>query len=380
MPRPVQTSVRALRAFLRAEAAGGAALLLAAVVAVVWANSPLEHFRESILSAKAGPLDVHGWIGEGLMTLFFLIVGLEISRELSVGELRQPRAAALPVLAAVGGMVVPALLYLAIAGGRGSHGWGIPMATDIAFAIGAVTLLGRRVPSGLKLFLLALAIVDDLGAILVIAVAYSDGVRVVPLLVAAAAIAGVWVARGHTLVIAVLGPVAWWFAHLSGVHPTIAGVALGFAVPAGRSEAFEHRLHPLTTFGVVPLFALANAGVRIDTGVLSGPEGRVALAVAVGLVAGKVVGITAATWLGQRLRLGALPEGARLTQVVGVGGVAGIGFTVSLFIADLAFDGDGPTLAAAKVGILGGSVVAAAIGLSVLALANQRDRSPARSG
>jgi len=368
---PKKTRIRsALSDFLATEAAGGALLVAAAAAAVIWANSPWAAGHDRLFSVDLGPLDLHDWINDGLMALFFFVVGLEISRELTTGELRQPRAAALPVLAALGGMVVPALVFLAFTlSGPGARGWGIPMATDIAFAVGVLALLGSRVPSPVKLFLLALAIVDDLGAILVIAVAYSDGVNLLWLGGAVAAIAGVWLAKGNPVVLIVLGSVAWWCTHESGVHATIAGVALGFAVPAGRGESYEHRLHRVTTFLVVPLFALANAAVALSGDAFGGEAGRVALGVAAGLIVGKVVGISGATWLALRLGAATLPEGMRFAHVVGAGALAGIGFTVSLFITELAFPGRPELLAGAKVAILGASVAAAVVGAGLLAFA-----------
>ena len=212
------------------------------------------------------------------------------------------------------------------------------MATDIAFALGVLALLGRRVPPSVKLFLLALAIVDDLGAILVIAVVYSDGVDLRWLAAAAAGVAVVGLARGRWWVLVTVGPAVWWATHESGVHATIAGVALGFVVPGSRGERYEHRLHPFTTYLVVPLFALANAGVGFTGDAFGGgPEARVALGVAVGLVVGKLVGVSGAAWLAVRCRVAALPEGARMGHLVGAGALAGIGFTVSLFVAELAF-------------------------------------------
>jgi NhaA family Na+:H+ antiporter len=363
---------RALRGFLAAEAAGGVLLVAAAVVALIWANVA-GGSQTRLFATDLGPLDLHGWVNEGLMALFFLVVGLEISRELTVGELRRPKAAALPVLAALGGMAVPALVYLAVnPTGPGARGWGIPMATDIAFAAGVVALLGRRVPSSIRLFLLALAIVDDLGAIIVIAVAYSQRVHLAWLLAAGIAVTAVWLARGHPAALATLGPLAWWCTHESGVHAAIAGVALGFAVPSARDERYERLLHPITTYLVVPLFALANVDVRLSTGAPTGAAGRVAAGVAVGLVLGKLVGVAGAGWLAVRLRLAVLPDGATFAHLVGAAAVAGIGFTVSLFVTELALQDEPTLVAGAKIAILAASVVAAAVGTLVFGVLGRR--------
>lgn len=324
------------------------------------------------------PHDLHGWVNDGLMTLFFLVVGLEIKRELVSGELRDRRKALMPVLAAVGGMVVPAAMYLAVTGfgGEAGRGWGIPMATDIAFALGVLALLGPRVPPALRLFLLALAIADDIGAIAVIAVAYSDGIRLMPLALAAACLGAVAVmgrsGRWSTAAALLLGLGAWLAVLQSGVHPTVAGVGLGLVVPAGgHAERLEHRLHPWSSFLIVPLFALANAGVALG-GAGAPPGGPdVALAVALGLALGKVVGITGCSWLVVRLGLGLMPEGTTWPQVAGAAALAGIGFTVALFVSDLAFSS--PALEAqAKMGILAGSLAASLAGVSILRLAGRR--------
>ena len=368
--------------------AGGALLLAAAVAALAWANSPAGAAYAGLwstpLDARLGsvslPHDLHAWINDGLMTVFFLVVGLEIKRELVAGELRDRRKALLPVAAALGGMVVPAAIYLGVVGldGPAARGWAIPMATDIAFAVGVLALLGRRVPPALRLFVLALAIADDIGAIAVIAVGYSEGIRLAPLAVAAVCLAAVALMgrspRWSGTVALALGLGAWLAVLQSGVHPTVAGVALGLVIPAGpRAERLEHGLHPVSSFLVVPLFALANAGVRLEGAGTSGDGPNVALAVALGLAVGKMVGISAFSWLAVRLGLGKLPEGTTWPQLVGAAAVAGIGFTVALFIGDLAFGA--PALEAqAKLGILSGSLAASLVGVVLLRLAGQRGR------
>ena len=382
---PTRRLPEAVRRFLRAEAAGGIVLLAAAVVALGWANSPWSSSYESLWS---GDLDLRHWVNDGLMAVFFFVVGLEIKRELVHGELRSPRTAALPALAAVGGMAVPALLYLAVNSGRaGVEGWGIPMATDIAFAVGVVAVLGSRAPGPLRLFLLALAIADDIGAIVVIAAFYSEGIDVAALAVAVAsalATAALWRVRAPWIVLVATAAVLWVATYESGVHATIAGVALGLLTPArpsGRSpaERLESALHPVASFVIVPLFALANAGVRLDAGALDAPGARaVAVGVAVGLVVGKPVGVAGASWLAVRTGLGRLPDGMTPAQVVGLGAVAGIGFTVSLFVAGLAFPEHPELEAAAKIGILAASVSAAVLGSVLLAVAARRQRRASR--
>ena len=374
-----------LREFLHAEAAGGIVLAVAAGVALGWANSPLAESYTTLwgykLTIGVGPAslteDLRHWVNDGLMAVFFFVVGLEIKRELVTGELRDPRAALLPVLAAAGGVVLPALLFLALtAGTAAAAGWGIPMATDIAFALGVLALLGERVPIGAKLFLLTIAIVDDILAITVIAVAYSDSIS--PGWLGGAvggllAVAGLRAIGVHSIWPYVPIGIAVWVATLeSGVHATIAGVALGLLTPAqplgGRDVlgVLEHRLHPFSAFLVVPLFALANAGVAVSGDALSAPgAARLAGAVVLGLLAGKIFGIAGTTLLARRLGLGVLPEGVTTRYVWGLAALAGIGFTVSLFIADLAYDSDALT-DTAKVGILAGSLTAALLGAAIL--------------
>ena len=335
---------RTIGTLVRTDTGAGIVLLAAGVAALAWANSPWQdgyvHLWHTKLSLGLGDWslseDLQHWINDGLMAVFFFVVGLEIKRELVDGDLRDARTAAVPVIAALGGMVVPALCYFAInAGHPGSRGWGIPMATDIAFALGVVALLGPRIPAGLRLFLLTLAIVDDIGAIVVIAVFYTDNLNLTALSIALLLV-GAIVALRHLQVAVVaiyviLGAGLWLATYQSGVHATIAGVVLGLLVPArtvapaptppGRSvaERTEHVLRPWTGFVIVPLFALANAGVIIRASAFDAPgASRVTVGVVVGLVAGKAIGITAATWLAVRLRVGRLPPGASWAGVAGV--------------------------------------------------------------
>jgi NhaA family Na+:H+ antiporter len=381
-----------VRRFLDTEAAGGIVLVVATVVAVVWANSAWRDTYASLwhtaVDVRLGTFgftgDVHALVNDGLMAVFFLVVGLEIKRELVTGDLRDPRVAALPAVAALGGMLVPALLFVAFtAGGPGSNGWGVPMATDIAFAVGVLALLGSRVNAGLKLFLLSLAIVDDIGAIVVIAVFYAGGVKGTALVVAAAlflAAVALRTLRVHWLPIyVVLGAGCWLALHESGVHATIAGVAFGLLAPArpvgdehvSSAEQVERALHPLTSFVIVPLFALANAGVELRSSAFDAPGAtRVALGVGLGLVVGKLVGVLGASWLAVRTGIATRPVDATWPAIAGIAAVAGIGFTVSLFVTGLAFDD--PALAdAAKLAILAASIVAALMGAGVLSRASR---------
>ena len=373
---------RSDEAFLRTESGGGVILLAGAVAALIWANvfGGYEDFWTRSLDPGLGlPHDLRHWINDGLMTLFFFVVGLEIKEELVAGELRDRRAAALPIVAALGGMLVPAAIYLALnLGGEGSGGWGVPMATDIAFAMGVLAVLSSRIPSGLKLFVLTLAIVDDIGAILVIALFYSDGLAL-GWLVVAAGIAGVaLVVRGEGAVrvggFLLLGVALWYATYRSGVHATIAGVALGMLAPAKTSpgssasiaDRLQARFHPWTGILIVPLFALANAGVVLDRASVSDAlSSSIGLGIIGGLVVGKVVGISGLSWVAVRSGIARYPDEVRPVHIVGASAVAGIGFTVSLFIATLAFS-SAEALASAKVGILTASVIAGLLGVLIL--------------
>ena len=383
---PVRRALGPLAEFLHDEAAGGVVLLAAAVVALVWANTPARDAYDTLwatdlklgVGSAAIEEDLRHWVNDGLMALFFFVVGLEIKRELAVGELSDRRAATLPALAAVGGAATPALIFTLIAAGSdAAAGWAIPMATDIAFAVGVLALLGDRVSAGLKLLVLAIAVVDDIIAIAVIAVFYSDAIAVgwlaavLVLLVLAYAMQRAGVTRISPYV--PVGIAVWVATLESGIHATIAGVALGLLTPAGLVggravlEELEHRVHPLSAFVAVPLFALANAGVYLGGGALGdAASGRVAWAIAIGLVAGKLAGIAASVFGGVRVRLGTLPADVGRGAVWGAAALGGIGFTVSLFIAGLAFD-DPRLQDQAKVGIFAGSIVSGALGATLLA-------------
>jgi NhaA family Na+:H+ antiporter len=400
--RPVRVRVmRPLSDFLHTEAAGGVALLAATAIALMWANSVwqagyVDLWQRQLTIGVGGhdiSLDLREWINEGLMAVFFFVVGLEIKRELVVGELRRPRRAALPVIAAFGGMILPAAVYATFnAGGDGSRGWGIPMATDIAMAVGVLSLLGAVVDPSLKLFMLALAIVDDIGAIVVIAVFYSDGLDAWAAIVAIGLVAAVLVCRAAGVravaVYAVLAVVLWVAVYESGIHATIAGVILGLLTPTtprrpeepdGPStvEWLEHVLHPWSSFVIVPLFALANAGVVISAEALADAwSSPIAHGVVAGLVIGKLVGVSLFTWLAVRFGLGELPAGTSWRAVIGLGALAGIGFTVSLFVTGLAFD-DPAQQDIAKIGILAASTLAAVLGSAILLQARSAARSRA---
>jgi NhaA family Na+:H+ antiporter len=381
--------------FLATEAGGGAILLAATLGALAWANSPWADSYGDVwgrrLTVGLGDWtlthDLRHWVNEGLMTLFFFVVGLEIKREIVSGELASMRNALLPVVAAVGGMVAPAVIYVSLnAGEPGARGWGIPMATDIAFAVGALSLFGSTAASA-RVFLLSLAIVDDIGAIILIAVFYSAGLSWAALGIAAGILAAMGALRrlgfGGLPAYGLLSVALWIAASKSGVHPTIAGVAVGFLAPAGPAAGSDpprpalaqrllHGLHPWTSYAIVPLFALANAGVELSrTSVADALTSRVAIGIVVGLVVGKLAGITGASWVAVRLGLRAPPEYG-WTTTAGVAATAGIGFTVSLFIADLAF-ADAGLVADAKIGILIGSVVAAVLGAITLRRARRAE-------
>ena len=411
LARAAQPFVR----FLQVEAAGGILLVAATITALVWANSPwdagYESFWATNFRVELGPYvfeeDLAHVVNDLLMAVFFFVVGMEIKRELVVGELRDRRSVALPAMAALGGMIVPAAIYVAFnAGGDGVRGWGIPMATDIAFALGVVALLGSRVPGSVKVLLLTLAIVDDIGAIAVIAVFYTDALELDLLLVAGAIAVIVGVMHRARVIysplLAIMALALWLVVYESGVHATIAGVVMGLLTPArpfqteleaeqivdvleGRDlraddvratatlirgsvsacDRLIDALHPWTSYVIVPVFALANAGITLSADAISDPS-AVLTGVAVALVVGKLVGITLFSWLAVRLGFGRLPEGARWGHILGVACVAGIGFTVSLFITGLAFDA--PTLQDdAKIGTLAASLVAAVTGAVVLA-------------
>ena len=420
---PIDAIATPFQRFLHTEASGGIVLLLAAIGALIVANSAFGTAVESLWSMKVGlrvgdfawEHSLRHWINDGLVTLFFFVVGLEIKREVVHGELSAPGAAVLPLAAALGGMAVPAAIYLALASGpQASAGWGVVMATDIAFVVGCLALLGNKVPNSLRVFVLALAIIDDIGAILVIAIGYSHGFHALPF---AAALAGVGVSAAMQW-LGVRAMSAYWFVgiltwaalHESGIHPTIAGVALGLLTPVkpwidserldkfvgwARRDAseplvrskdvrqklalasreslspqqrLEDNLHPWSAFFILPLFALANAGVAVSASSAFDP---ITLAIIAGLVVGKPLGIFAFSWVAVAAGWARKPDDVGWPMLAGAGMLAGIGFTMSLFIANLAFDGG--SLSAAKLGVLVASLIAGAIGMAALwAFANRK--------
>jgi NhaA family Na+:H+ antiporter len=421
--------LRPFHVFARQEVSGGIVLFVLTLVALAWANSPWADAYEHLLHEPFGlhlgdhrlQYDLHHWINDGLMAVFFFVVGLEIKREVLVGELAEPRKALLPIGAAAGGMLVPALVFLFFnAGQETARGWGIPMATDIAFALGVLALLGKAVPEALKVFLVALAIVDDLGAVLVIAVFYTASIDRGALGLAALFLAALVVANQagfrHWLIYLSLGIGLWYGLLLSGVHATLAGVLAAFTVPArvriapeklaavvrrgadtleahGAAaplaqmdarhfatvsylrrvlqeaktplQRFEHMLHPWVTFGIMPVFALFNAGIPLDASAFARVLDPLPLGIAAGLALGKQIGVFGIAWALVKLGLASLPQGVSWRQLYGAACLAGIGFTMSLFINGLAFARTGFE-ADAKLGILLGSIVAGVCGFVAL--------------
>lgn len=386
---------------LRTERTGGVLLLIGAVVALVWANSAGADSYAAMRDVVVGPavldldLTLEQWATDGLLTVFFFVVGLELKRELVDGELRRPATAAVPIVAAVGGMAVPAIIYVALNArtGTGLHGWAIPTATDIAFAVAVLAVVGRHLPNTLRAFLLTLAVVDDLLAIVVIAVFYSSDLEFGYLVVSLAAVAAfaVLVRRRVTapLLLIPLALVAWWGMHSFGVHSTIAGVLLGFCVPAkpradepeSLAARFEHRWRPVSAGFAVPVFALFAAGVALNPAALDEAiHDPAAQGVALGLVLGKPAGILLATWLTARVTRAALAPGVGWSDVLGLGMVAGVGFTVSLLITDLAFGGDPVRDEHVRAAIMLASLTAATGGGLALAARDRYHRRIAEAG
>ncbi len=415
---------RPIHHFAAIQATGGVLMLIAALAALIWVNSPWQdsyfEFWHTAISFSVGNYhfehDLQHIVQDGLMAVFFFVVGLEIKRELVVGKLRDPRFAALPAIAALGGMVVPALIYLAFnSGGVGQDGWGIPMATDIAFAVGVLSLLGNRIPAQMKVFLLTLAIVDDIGAILVIAIYYTNDLSGNWLITAAALLGGILLMRRlhvwYLPAYLIIG-VAFWLAVLeSGVHATIAGVILGLLTPAKPLESeddarrwanwlqmqdvvhlddvrrvgfhiresqpvslrIQELLHPITSYVIIPMFALSAAGVELSSDLLTDAvTSPVTLGVAIGLVGGKTLGITLFAWFAHQMGWVTIPKSLAGAHMIGAAMVAGIGFTVSLFISRLAF-AESLIADESKIGILAGSLVAAIMGVVIL---NRTEKKP----
>lgn len=439
---PIAPLLRPFQEFAARETSGGILLLFCTVAALLWVNSPWAASYEALWNTNvtvgaAGYTlahDFHFWVNDGLMAIFFFVVGLEIKRELLVGELASLRQAALPICGALGGVIAPALIYTALNfDGKGAAGWGIPMATDIAFVIGIMALLGDRVPLGLKIFLTALAIVDDIAAVVVIALFYTEkiawlGVGVAALCVLLLLIAN-WMGVRHRLPYVILGIVLWLAVLHSGIHATIAGVLLAMTIPS-RTELnapeflqrsrdilehfercadsdkgimtdeeqqiaidaledtceraqpplyqLEEALHPWVTFLIMPIFALANAGVVLSGGISQYLREPVTLGITLGLLFGKPIGIGFAAWLSVKMGLALLPSGVSWNHVHGAAWLGGIGFTMSLFIAALAFP-DQELLASSKLGILAGSLLAGVIGFMILLRSGQRDAPQVRT-
>jgi Na+:H+ antiporter, NhaA family len=376
---------------LRKETIGGALLLAGTVIALVWANSPWAGGYQAMLDFTAGPSVLHldlplaTWAADGLLAIFFFVAGLELKREFVAGDLRDPRRAAIPVVAALGGVVVPAVLYTVVNLGGEVRGWAIPTATDIAFALAVLAVIGRCLPAALRTFLLTLAVVDDLLAILIIAVFYTAHLSVLPLLAALVPL-GLFTLlvqrrnRSWWLLLP-LAFATWALVHASGVHATVAGVLLGFAVPVirragtgpGLAEHFEHRFRPISAGIAVPIFALMSAGVAIGglDGLTSALTDPVAIGIMLGLIVGKPIGITAATWLMSRFTKAKVDDGLAWIDVAGLSVLAGIGFTVSLLIGELAFGAGTERDEHVKVAVLAGSLAAALLAAVILRMRNR---------
>jgi Na+:H+ antiporter, NhaA family len=420
--QPVARLLSPLRDFLATEASGALLLAGGAVLALIWVNSPWSHSYEELWTTQAGfdiaghglTLDLRGWVNDALMTIFFFVVGLEIKRELTDGHLATKRTAILPGIAALGGMMVPALIYLAIAGGTAARGWAIPMATDIALAVGVLTVAGSRVPGSLRAFLLGLAIVDDIGAIVVIALFYTTSVvagwLATAVLGLALAMVFKWLGVHATGVYVLCGALVWLGFHEAGIHPTISGVIMGLLAPttarlnvdlidveeladlsdieAARStsqlargsvsvvEWLQHVLHPWTSYLIVPVFALANSGIEVSFDRLrDAVDSPITWGVFLGLLVGKPIGVQLATRGAVRAHLSDMPTGTSSRHLMGASTAAGIGFTVSLFITELAFD-DPVDQSNAKLAILVASVTAAVLSSSIFLSRGRTSPSP----
>ncbi|WP_312995866.1 Na+/H+ antiporter NhaA [Pseudomonas sp.] len=380
--------------FFQLEAASGLLLIAAAILALIINNSPLSWLYTGLLDtpvvAQIGALKIAKplllWINDGLMAMFFLLIGLEVKREVLDGQLSKPSQIVLPGAAAIGGMLVPALIYWFLNRDNPAalSGWAIPTATDIAFALGVLALLGKRVPVSLKLFLMTLAIIDDLGAIVIIAIFYSGELSTLSLGLAAACIAAL-VAMNRLGVVKlgpymIIGLILWVCVLKSGVHATLAGVTLAFCIPLRTKNAepsplltLEHALHPWVAYGILPLFAFANAGLSLSGVTVESFTHDVPMGIAIGLLLGKTIGVFGLTWLAVKIGIAALPQGANWGQILGVAILCGIGFTMSLFVGSLAFEpGMSDYAGMDRMGILTGSILAAVIGYAVTAAASRK--------
>ncbi|HIF9062416.1 TPA: Na+/H+ antiporter NhaA [Photobacterium damselae] len=374
----------AIRKFLKLESAGGIVLIIAAAVAMFIANSPLGSVYSGVLHSYVAGLSVEHWINDGLMAIFFLLIGLEVKRELIEGALNTKEKAIFPAIAAVGGMIAPALVYVAFnfADPVALKGWAIPAATDIAFALGVMALLGNRVPVSLKVFLLALAIIDDLGVIVIIALFYSSDLSTLALAVAFASTAALFIMNAKNVTkltpYLVVGAILWFSVLQSGVHATLAGVVLGFAIPLSGKDGdhsdnhsplkhLEHVLHPYVAFLILPLFAFANAGISLEGVSFASLTSMLPLGIAAGLFIGKPLGIFTASYIAVKTGLAKLPDDIGMKEIFAVSVLCGIGFTMSIFISSLAFVGEsGDFSTYSRLGILLGSTFAALIGYGLL--------------
>ncbi|MEZ8017931.1 Na+/H+ antiporter NhaA [Vibrio splendidus] len=369
-----------IRDFFKMESAGGIILVIAAAIAMFVANSPLNEIYQGVLHSYVLGMSVSHWINDGLMAVFFLLIGLEVKRELLEGALKSKETAIFPAIAAVGGMLAPALIYVLFNSGNPEalQGWAIPAATDIAFALGIMALLGNRVPVSLKVFLLALAIIDDLGVVVIIALFYSGDLSTLALTVGFIATGVLFMLNNKHVtklsVYLIVGAILWFAVLKSGVHATLAGVVIGFAIPLKGNKGeysplkhLEHALHPYVAFAILPVFAFANAGISLEGISISSLTGMLPLGIAMGLLIGKPLGIFAFSWGAVKLGIAKLPEGVNFMNIFAVSVLCGIGFTMSIFISSLAF---GPTNAEfdtfARLGILMGSTTAAILGYFML--------------
>lgn len=372
----------AIRDFFKMESAGGILLVIAAAIAMTIANTPLGETYQSILHTYVLGMSVSHWINDGLMAVFFLLIGLEVKRELLEGALKSKETAIFPAIAAVGGMLAPALIYVAFnaSDAQAVSGWAIPAATDIAFALGIMALLGKRVPVSLKVFLLALAIIDDLGVVVIIALFYTGDLSTMALLVGFVMTGVLFVLNAKKVTkltpYMIVGAILWFAVLKSGVHATLAGVVIGFAIPLQGKPGehsplkhMEHALHPYVAFGILPLFAFANAGISLEGVSLSGLTSMLPLGIALGLLVGKPLGIFTFSWAAVKLGVAKLPEGISFKHIFAVSVLCGIGFTMSIFISSLAFANVSPEFDTyARLGILMGSTTAAIIGYVLLHL------------
>lgn len=379
-------NLNAFKDFLKSNNAGGIILFLCVILSLIIANSPLAPSLQQLLDQQIGyennaihlNYSILLWINDGLMAIFFLLVGLEIKREIVEGELSSPKKASLPILCAIGGAVVPAIIYLGLnAGQTTSSGWGIPMATDIAFALAVINLLGDRIPASLKIFLAALAIVDDLIAILVIAFFYSSGIEFTYLAYAACGLLVLVIMNKRNILNPYLylipGVFVWYFVHHSGIHATIAGVLVAMTIPTNNTadesplERLEHALMKPVNFLIIPLFAFANTNITLEKSMIDGLSSNLGLGITLGLLLGKPIGIMITSFICTKLTISSLPNGATWRHILGVGLLAGIGFTMSIFIAILSFT-DPQYIAEAKLSILITSFIAGILGYLALRL------------